>query len=130
MDAYLRRRANDPRYRLATAEPTSWWDAYAGIEEKPSIVATAEGAGGAVAAKEHPLHVVRHNAMKCWEGYERVPGTKAGADGSCRKKGDDKKKKKKSSKSRSRSRSRSRSSSSESDGEGGRRKKAKKSDKE
>ncbi len=23
---------------------------------------------------------------KCWSGYERVPGTKAGAKGSCRKK--------------------------------------------
>ncbi len=22
----------------------------------------------------------------CWKGYERVPGTKAGAKGSCRKK--------------------------------------------
>ena len=128
MDAYLRRRANDPRYRLATAEPAQWWQAYAGIEEKSSIVAPAEGAGGAAAPKAHPLHVVRHNAMKCWEGYERVPGTKPGADGSCRKKGGDKKKKKRSSKSRSRSRSRS--SSSESDGEGGRRKKTKKSDKE
>lgn len=25
-------------------------------------------------------------AMKCWSGYERVPGTKPGAKGSCRKK--------------------------------------------
>lgn len=24
--------------------------------------------------------------MKCWTGYERVPGTKAGSKGSCRKK--------------------------------------------
>ena len=24
---------------------------------------------------------------RCWDGYERVPGTKAGASGSCRKKG-------------------------------------------
>ena len=23
----------------------------------------------------------------CWKGYERVPGKKAGAEGSCRKKG-------------------------------------------
>ena len=92
MDAYLRRRANDPRYRLATAEPAQWWQAYAGIEEQPSIVAPAEVAGGAVAAKEHPLHVVRHNAMKCWKNYERVPGTKPGADGSCRPKGSGKKK--------------------------------------
>jgi hypothetical protein len=25
--------------------------------------------------------------LKCWPGYERVPGTKAGEVGSCRKKG-------------------------------------------
>lgn len=24
--------------------------------------------------------------MSCWKGYERVPGTKAGSKGSCRKK--------------------------------------------
>ena len=41
------------------------------------------------------LQMVRHNAMKCWEGYERVPGTKAGSDDSCRKKGSGGKKKKK-----------------------------------
>ena len=128
MDAYLRRRANDPRYRLATAEPAPWWQSYAGIEERPTIVAQAEGVPAAAKAESHPLHVVRHNAMKCWKNYERVPGTKPGADGSCRPKGSGKKKKR-SSKSRSRSRSRSRSSSSESDGEGGRRKKAKKSEK-
>ena len=42
------------------------------------------------------LQMVRHNAAKCWEGYERVPGTKEYADGSCRKKGSGGKKKKKS----------------------------------
>ena len=25
--------------------------------------------------------------FSCWKGYERVPGTKKGAKGSCRKKG-------------------------------------------
>ncbi len=30
--------------------------------------------------------------MTCWPGYERVPGTKAGAKGSCRKKTSAKKK--------------------------------------
>ena len=42
------------------------------------------------------LQTVRHNAAKCWEGYERVPGTKEYAEGSCRKKGSGGKKKKKS----------------------------------
>lgn len=41
------------------------------------------------------LQMVRHNAAKCWEGYERVPGTKEYANDSCRKKGSGKKKKKK-----------------------------------
>lgn len=131
MDAYLRRRANDPRYRLATADPAAWWEAYAGIEERPTIVAQAEGVPVAAKAESHPLEVARHNASKrCWKGYEATPGKEAYSDGSCRKKGGGKKeKKKRSSKSRSRSRSRSRSSSSESDGEGGRRKKTKASDK-
>ena len=40
------------------------------------------------------LQMVRHNAAKCWEGYERVPGTKEYAEDSCRKKGSGKKKKK------------------------------------
>lgn len=31
--------------------------------------------------------------MKCWKGYERVPGTKAGTKGSCRKKKSKNKKK-------------------------------------
>lgn len=29
----------------------------------------------------------KSKTTKCWSGYERVPGTKAGAEGSCRKKG-------------------------------------------
>ena len=75
------------------------------------------------------LQMVRHNAAKCWEGYERVPGTKPGADGSCRKKGSghsDASKKKKKKKRKKDGGSSSSSSSSESDGEGGRRKKQKK----
>ena len=45
-------------------------------------------------SKQEPsLQLVRHNAMKCWEGYERVPGTKEGEKGSCRPKGGKKKKK-------------------------------------
>ena len=40
------------------------------------------------------LQLVRHNAAKCWEGYERVPGTKPYSEDSCRKKGSGKKKKK------------------------------------
>ena len=48
-------------------------------------------------SKQTPsLQLVRHNAAKCWEGYERVPGTKPYSNDSCRKKGSGKKKKKKS----------------------------------
>ena len=129
MDAYLRRRANDPRYRLATADPAPWWQAYAGIEERPTILVEAEGVPVAAAkAESHPLEVARYNASRrCWKGYEATPGKEPYSDGSCRKKSSGKKEKRS---SKSRSRSRSRSSSSESDGEGGRRKKTKASDKE
>ena len=130
MDAYLRRRASDPRFRLATADEVPWWQSYAAVEDAPSIVATQPTAKPAANTKteSHPLRKVRHNAMKCWDKFERVPGTRPGAPGSCRRK-DSGEKEKESRKSRSRSRSRSSSSSSESDGEGGRRKKAKKEEK-
>ena len=124
MDAYLRRRTNDPRFRLASADPVPWWQVHAATEDAPSIAATESTA--AAKTESHPLRVVRHNAMKCWKTYERVPGTKPGASGSCRKKGSGKKEKES---RKSRSRSRSSSSSSESDGDGGRRKKAKKESK-
>ena len=29
----------------------------------------------------------KDSPLECWQGYERVPGTQAGAKGSCRKKG-------------------------------------------
>ena len=140
MDRFLRDRLRDPRFNAP--RPSSEFAWYAPVQERlevlegqapPSLSALAGNAPDAAglamaaavgAASAHPLHVVRDNAMKCWEGYERVPGTKPGADGSCRKKGSgggsDKKKKKKRKNGGSSS-----SSSSESDGEGGRRKKKK-----
>ena len=35
----------------------------------------------------HPYHHLKNNTspLKCWKGYERVPGTAQGAKGSCRK---------------------------------------------
>lgn len=40
------------------------------------------GCGGAL----NDIEKTGNKAMNCWEGYERVPGTEAGAPGSCRKK--------------------------------------------
>ena len=146
MDRFLRTRLRDPRFNAPS--PSSEFAWYAPVQERleaieaqapPSLSALAGNAPDAAglamaaalgAASAHPLHVVRDNAMKCWEGYERVPGTKPGADGSCRKKGSgggsDKKKKKK--KKREGGGASSSSSSSESDGGGGRRKKQKKAE--
>ena len=30
-------------------------------------------------------YIQYNSPFKCWKGYERVPGTQAGAKGSCRK---------------------------------------------
>lgn len=38
------------------------------------VTMNADGSGGPV------------SALKCWKGYKRVPGTKKGAKGSCKKK--------------------------------------------
>ena len=108
MDGYLKRRLSNPVYggTAPNRRTESAW--YASCDR---------------------LQTVRYNAAKCWEGYERVPGTKPGADGSCRKKGSghsDASKKKKKKKRKKDGGSSSSSSSSESDGEGGRRKKQKK----
>ena len=144
MDRFLRGRLRDPRFNAP--RPSSEFAWYAPVQERlealegqapPSLAALAGNAPDAAglamaqavgAAAGHPLQVVRENAMKCWDKYERVPGTRPGADGSCRPKDsggsdDDKKKKKK--KKRKKDGGSSSSSSSESDGEGGRRKKQK-----
>ena len=140
MDRFLRARLRDPRF--SAPRPSSEFAWYAPVQERlevlegqgpPSLAALAGNAPDAAglamaqavgASAGHPLHVVRDNAMKCWKDYERVPGTKPGAKGSCRPEGsggsDEKKKKKKRKDGGSSS-----SSSSESDGEGGRRKKKK-----
>jgi hypothetical protein len=36
--------------------------------------------------KEHNGFWIGSPAKACWKGYERTPGTKKGAQGSCRKK--------------------------------------------
>ena len=37
--------------------------------------------------QDHIEEMKEGSPLECWQGYERVPGTKAGAKGSCRKKG-------------------------------------------
>ena len=80
--------------------------------------------------REHPLTVVRALASKgtCWEGYERVPGTKKYAEDSCRKKGSGGKKKKKDKKAKKDGDASSSSSSSDDDDDKPKKKKAKKGD--
>lgn len=126
MHRFLKRRLNDPRFGATPikTEAQAWYQ----VGPTPATAPLVTQSTSAKLAPPHPLQRVRANAAKCWEGYERVPGTKEYADGSCRKKGsggDKKKKKKKKRKSDGKSASSS-SSSSESDGEGGRRKKMKK----
>lgn len=86
MDGYLKRRLANPVFSgsLSSAARHSEASLYAQCAEQTQARADA-----------HPLHTVRYNAAKCWEGYERVPGTAEYADGSCRKKGSGGKKKKK-----------------------------------
>ena len=87
MDGYLKRRLSNPVYGSGAMNESSAYKRFAfeqSVEEqKPT--------------DSHPLQMVRYNAsakkMHCWEGYERTPGTVAGTDGSCRKKGSKKKKK-------------------------------------
>ena len=142
MDRFLRTRLRDPRFNAPS--PSSEFAWYAPVQERleaieaqapPSLSALAGNAPDAAglamaaalgAASAHPLHVVRDNAMKCWKDYERVPGTKPGAKGSCRPVGSGGSDKKKKKKKRKEGGSSSSSSSSESDGGGGRRKKQKK----
>lgn len=85
MDSYLKRRLANPVFSgsLSTAARHSEASLYQQCAEQTQAH-----------AKAHPLHAVRYNAAKCWEGYERVPGTAEYADDSCRKKGGGGKKKK------------------------------------
>ena len=109
-DAFLARLARNrflcpPRTELP--RPASWALSEAGARKRP------RGGGGLLLAAALPSWsevTSRHNFAQgsCWKDYERVPGTKKYADGSCRKE-----------KGGGHS-----SSSSESDGEGGRRSKA------
>ena len=86
MDGYLKRQLLNQNRGTPLAARRTESALYAGC------LPQASGTGA------HPLTVVRELASKgtCWEGYERVPGTKKYADGSCRKKGSGGKKKKKS----------------------------------
>jgi len=45
------------------------------------------GGGWRMGTKEDIEEMEQLEELKCWPGYERVPGTKAGEVGSCRKKG-------------------------------------------
>ena len=128
MHRFLNQRLNDPRFGAAPikTEAQAWYQVGPTPTTMPSTESTLVTQSASVKpAPPHPLQRVRANAAKCWEGYERVPGTKEYADGSCRKKGSGGKKKKKKKEKKSGDKSSSSSSSSESDGEGGRRKKKK-----
>ena len=131
MHRFLKRRLNDPRFGAAPikTEAQAWYQVGPTPTTAPFTESTlVPQSASAKPAPPHPLQLVRANAAKCWEGYERVPGTKEYADGSCRKEGSGGSKKKKRKRKRKRdgkSSSSSSSSSSESDGEGGRRKKKK-----
>lgn len=121
MDGYLKRRLANPVFSgsLSSAARHSEASLYAQCAEQTQAHANA-----------HPLHAVRYNAAKCWEGYERVPGTAEYADGSCRKKGSGGKKKKKDKKKTAKKEGDASSSSSSSEDEDGKpkAKKAKKGD--
>lgn len=82
MERYIQKRVRQQQRMLPRAMPISENARYYDCAVQESKI-------------QPSLQMVRHDAMKCWEGYERVPGTKAGADDSCRKKGSGGKKKKK-----------------------------------
>ena len=109
MDGYLKRRLANPVFSgsLSSAARHSEASLYAQCAEQTQARADA-----------HPLHAVRYNAAKCWEGYERVPGTAEYADGSCRKKGSGGKEKKKDKKKTAKKEGDSSSSSSSEDEDG------------
>jgi hypothetical protein len=50
-----------------------------GLPQGMEISMNADGTGGSVPEKNP-------SPAKCWKGYERVPGTKKLAPGSCKKK--------------------------------------------
>ena len=83
MEQYLQKRLREQRRMLPQAAARSEHERYYDCATEPSK------------QQEPSLQLVRHNAAKCWEGYERVPGTKPYSEDSCRKKGSGKKKKSK-----------------------------------
>ena len=115
MEHYIQKRLRDQRRMMPQAAVRSESERYYDCAVEPTKQAPS-------------LQLVRHNAAKCWEGYERVPGTKEYADGSCRKKGSGKKKKKSKDKTAKKDGGSS-SSSSSSDDEGGKKKMKKSGDK-
>ena len=116
MDGYLKRQLLNQNRGNPLAARRTESALYAGC------LPQASGTGA------HPLTIVRELASKgtCWEGYERVPGTKKYADGSCRKKGSGGKKKKKKAKKEPDGSASSSSSSSEDEDGKPKKKKAKK----
>ena len=113
MEHYLQKRLRDQRRMMPQETMRSEHERYYDCAVEPTKQAPS-------------LQLVRHNAAKCWEGYERVPGTKEYAEDSCRKKGSGKKKKKDKTAKKEGDKS---SSSSSSEDEGGKPKKKKKMDK-
>ena len=112
MEHYIQKRLRDQRRMLPQHAALSERQRYYDCAVEPDKQAPS-------------LQLVRHNAAKCWEGYERVPGTKEYAEDSCRKKGSGKKKKK----DKTAKKEGDKSSSSSSEDEEGKPKKKKKMDK-
>ena len=107
MDGFLQSRLSDRRFASAKVDvkrPTAATPWYLDSRGPPTHTSRLE---------------FSKDSASCWKGYERVPGSKEFAEGSCRKK---KEKKRRPKKSGSGSES---VTSSESDGNGGRKKKAK-----
>ena len=115
MEHYLQKRLRDQRRMMPQEAMRSERERYYDCAVEPNKQAPS-------------LQLVRHNAAKCWEGYERVPGTKKYAEDSCRKKGSGGKKKKKDKKAKKDGDASSSSSSSDDDDDKPKKKKAKKGD--
>ena len=95
---YLAQDVNEAKKKRIPTKPDKWAYAKSQAKEKfdvyPSAYANAWaakkykelGGGWRMGTKEDLEEMEQLEELKCWPGYERVPGTTAGEPGSCRKK--------------------------------------------
>jgi hypothetical protein len=95
---YLAQDVNEAKKKPIPTKPDKWAYAKSQAKEKfdvyPSAYANAWaakkykelGGGWRMGTKEDLEEMEQLEELKCWPGYERVPGTTAGEPGSCRKK--------------------------------------------